>query len=112
MNTGRFDWRWIAVIAVVVILANNAHLPWQVVAGAFAASGGYLLYYGWQVWSGTNMRSSGQVKYWRGQRYEVHTPRRGPSLPSWGAIGPAAMYLLLGVVLLLSALAVVLRRIG
>ncbi len=112
MNSWRFDWRWVAAIVVVALLANNGRLPWQVIAATFALSGGYLLYYGWQVWSGSTSRSSSQVKYWRGQRYEVKPQRRGSSLPSLSEIGPAALYLMIGLVLVLSALAVLLRRLG
>jgi hypothetical protein len=113
MTNMRFDWRWIGLIAVIAILANNGRLPWTVTAAAFALSGGYLIYYGWGKWTGSGFRSNGsQVKYWRGQRYEIRPARRSSSLPSLSTIGPAAIYFALGAVLLLSALAIALRRLG
>ncbi|MFO7171217.1 MAG: hypothetical protein DIU80_024575, partial [Chloroflexota bacterium] len=66
----RFDWRWIAAIALIVIMVNSASIPWPVTALALAASGGYLLYRGWQIGrraGGPPTRS--RVTYWRGQRY-------------------------------------------
>jgi hypothetical protein len=54
------------------------------------------------------------VVYWRGQRIEINqsSQSRWSSLPSWRAIAPAALYLLLGGVLALAAVSVMLRGIG
>jgi hypothetical protein len=111
MSNLRFDWRWVVLIVAVAVLANGRRLPWPLLAVGLAAGGGYLLYQGWLSWGGT--RNSGpQVKYWRGQRYEVRTRRRGPSLPPLSAIGPAVLYLVIGGALVLAALAIVLRQIS
>lgn len=109
----RFDWRWVALIAGVAVLANARRLPWPVVALALAAGGIYLLVMGWQAWTRAGgPPSRGRVTYWRGQRYEVAPPRRGPALPRLGDIGPAAIYLLFGSVLVIGAITVALRAFG
>ena len=110
MTNLRFDWRWIALIVIIAVLANSRRLPWPVLVLALGIGGGYLLYYGWQVWGGGGISRS-QVKYWRGQRYEAR-PQRRAQLPSLRTIGPALVPLLLGAVLVLAALAVVLRQVG
>jgi hypothetical protein len=56
--------------------------------------------------------SRSRVTYWRGQRIELDPQRRGPALPRMSDIGPAAIYLLLGGVLVLAALAIALRNLG
>jgi uncharacterized membrane protein YbhN (UPF0104 family) len=109
----QFDWRWVAVIVVVAVLANAVRLPWPVTALILGGSGGYLLMLGWRVWvrsGGAPTRS--RVTYWRGERYEAPPQRRGPALPRWSDIGPAALYLLFGGVLVLAAVAIVLRQFG
>jgi len=107
----RFDWRWVGLIAVLIIVSGANRLPWPIVALALGAGGFYLLRYGWQVWAGTGGGRGGRVVYWRGQRIEVNKSR-GPSLPSWRDIAPAAIYLLLGGVLALAAVSIVLRGVG
>jgi hypothetical protein len=109
----RFDWRWIAVIALIVVMVNSASIPWQVTALALGAGSGYLLYQGWLIWR----RSGGpptrtRVTYWRGQRYEVGPTRPGPALPSLSGIRPAAGHLFVGGVLALAAVAIVLGALG
>lgn len=104
------DMRWVGLIAVVVVIASANRLPWPVVAIALGAAAFYLLRSGWGAWSG-GVGGRGRVVYWRGQRIEINTSRR-PSLPPMGAIGPAAIYLLLGGVMALASLAVVLRGVG
>jgi len=109
----RFDWRWVALIAVLVVLANARTLPWPVTALVVGGSGCWLLAQGWRVW----VRSGGppsrsRVTYWRGQRIEVAPERRGPALPRLSDIGPAALYLIGGGLLVLAAIAIVLRGLG
>lgn len=111
MTNLRFDWRWVALIVIVAVLANSRRLPWPVLAIALGVGGAYLLYYGWQMWGGGSI-SRTQVKYWRGQRYEVRPQRRTQLLPPLRAIGPAIIPLLLGVVLVLAAISIVLRQFG
>jgi len=106
----RFDWRWIALILIVAILANGTRLPWPVLFLALAGGGGYLLYQGWQIWGGGSF-SSKRVTYWRGQRIETPAQRR-KGLPPLRAIGPALLYLVIGGALVLAALAVLLRQFG
>ncbi|MFN8501709.1 hypothetical protein [Kouleothrix sp.] len=50
MRNIRFDWRWVGVIAVLVVLTNSGRLPWPVTALAVGAGGAWLLYMGWRVW--------------------------------------------------------------
>ena len=113
MGTFRFDWRWIALIVVVIVLASARSLPWPIIALALGGAGGYLLMLGWQAWTRSGgPPSRSRVTYWRGQRYEVGPTRRGPALPRWGDIGPAAVYFLIGGVLVLAAVSVALRAFG
>jgi hypothetical protein len=106
----RFDWRWIIAIVVIAVLANSRSIPWQAVAGIMALSGGYLLYLGWQVAGGIGgRRESQRVTYWRGQRIETQAPPRQIRTPSLRELAPASLYLILGVALLLGALAMVAR---
>jgi hypothetical protein len=91
----RFDWRWLIAIVVLVALTNSARLPWPVTVLIVGAGGVWLLLIGWRVW----VREGGP-------------PRRGPALPRMRDIGPAALYLILGGVLLLAALAIALRNLG
>lgn len=109
MSHTRFDWRWVALIALVVLLANSSFIPWPLIVLALAGGGGYLLYMGWNVWSG-GTTSAKRVTYWRGQRIE--TPAKsGTGLPPWRAIVPALLYLLIGAAFLLSAVAILLKQL-
>ncbi len=111
MNRFRFDWRIVGIVAVIVIFAASGRLPWPVVGLAFGVAGGYLLRYGWQVWGG-GAGTGRRVTYWRGQRIELQPERRGPSLPNLRTIGPAALYLVLGIVFVLAAASMTLDRLG
>jgi hypothetical protein len=98
---------------VLVALTNTTRLPWPVTALAVGGAGAWLLAQGWRVW----IRSGGppergRVTYWRGQRIEIEPRRRGPALPRWNDIGPAALYFLIGGVLVLAAIAIALRSLG
>ncbi|MEN9936790.1 MAG: hypothetical protein RLZZ387_3369 [Chloroflexota bacterium] len=113
LNNIRFDWRWVALIALIILVVNSASIPWYVTALALATGGGYLLYEGWLIWrryGGAPSRS--RVTYWRGQRYEVRPTRRGPTLPDTRGLRPAGAHLFFGGILALAALAVMLRAIG
>ena len=113
MRSVRFDWRWIVAIVVLVALTNTSRVPWPITVLAVGAGGAWLLAQGWRVWvreGGAPER--GRVTYWRGQRIEVGPRRRGPAMPRWSDIGPAALYLLLGGVLVLVAVAIALRNLG
>jgi len=109
----RFDWRWLIAIGVIAVLANAGRIPWPITALVVGGSGVWLLTLGWRAW----LRSGGvpsrsRVTYWRGQRIEVAPPRRGPALPRWSDIGPAAPYLLFGGILVLVAITIALRALG
>ena len=108
MGTFRFDWRWVALIAFVILLLNVGRLPQPVVVAALGGGGGYLLLLGWRAWTGGGS-SRGRVTYWRGQRYEIPPSRRGPALPGRGAIGPALLYFLIGGVMVLAAISMLLQ---
>lgn len=113
MRSIRFDWRWVVAIAVLVALSNSARLPWPVTVLAIGGSGVWLLAQGWRMWvreGGPPERS--RVTYWRGQRVELAPPRRGPALPRWRDIGPAALYFVLGGVLVVAAVTIALRNVG
>jgi hypothetical protein len=99
---------------MLIIITGANRLPWPLVALALGAGGFYLLRYGWQVWAGNGGKRGARVVYWRGQRIEINqsSQSRWSSLPSWRAIAPAALYLLLGGVLALAAVSVMLRGIG
>ncbi|GAB4123210.1 MAG: hypothetical protein Fur005_37860 [Roseiflexaceae bacterium] len=111
-----FDWRWVAILAVLIIATGANRLPWPIVALTLGAGGGYLLWYGWGIWAGRSQRSSSgrRVVYWRGQRIEMNEarPARRLNLPPLREIGPAAIYLLIGGVLSLASLSIVIERIG
>jgi hypothetical protein len=103
----RFDWRWVIAILVIAVLANSRSLPWQAVVTILALGGGYLLYLGWQVAGGVGgRRESQRVTYWRGQRIETKAPPRQIRTPSLRELAPASLYLVLGAVMLLGALAI------
>ena len=113
MDLLRTYWRWLALIAVVAVLANSRNLPWPLVILVLGATAGYLLREGWRVWrraGGPPTRS--KVTYWRGQRIEVGTPRSGPALPDIRSIGPALIYLVPGLIVALVAVVIVLRSVG
>ncbi|HMO59778.1 MAG TPA: hypothetical protein PKA05_01660 [Roseiflexaceae bacterium] len=113
MGSRRFDWRWVALIVLLVVLVNRANLPWQLVVVAVAAGGGYLLREGWRIWrlyGGQPART--RVQYWRGQRYESGPARPGPALPDWSGLKPAVLHLIFGMILLLIALALLLQSLG
>jgi hypothetical protein len=113
MRGFRFDWRWVALFALIIVLTNAGNLPWPVTVLVVGAGGAYLLREGWRIWvraGGAPSRS--RVQYWRGQRYEVGPQRAGPALPDWSGIRPAAFHLIFGAILTLIALALLLRALG
>ena len=108
MQNMRFDWRWVAVIIVIAIVASGSSLPWPIIAAALGGGGGYLLYVGWQIWSNGSIAPK-RVTYWRGQRIET-SPQRRSGPPPLREIGPALLPLLIGGALVLAAVALVLRQ--
>lgn len=113
MRDINIDWRWIVALGALIVLALSPRLPWGVTALVLGGGGGYLLWSGWQIWTRSGgPPSRSRVQYWRGQRIEVGPERRGPALPRWGDIGPALLPLVLGGVMVVGALAIVLRVFG
>ncbi len=110
MSNLRFDWRWVALIVMVAAIANGTRLPWPILSAVFTGGGGYLLYLGWQMWSGGSI-SSRRVTYWRGQRIESPTGQR-TSIPPLRAVVPALPYLLIGLALVVAGVSLVLRQFG
>jgi predicted membrane metal-binding protein len=99
------NWRWIVLIVIVAILFYGRLLPSFVLVLALAGGGAYLLYRGWQVWSGA---AGSRVTYWRGRRIELPAERRdGATQPR--TAGAALLYLLPGCVLVLVAMTMLLR---
>ncbi len=112
MGGFRFDWRWLALIGFVALLANAATLPWPITALALSAAGSTLLWMAWQAWrDGSSRRAPAttNVTYWRGARSETPTAPRRFRAATWPAIAPVMVYALLGAALLLAALALLLR---
>jgi len=113
MRNIRFDWRWVALIAFVAILANARSLPWFITALAFGLSGGYLLWLAWQEWGpGGGRGDTRRVTYWRGERIETSSSARRPRPRSWDELAPVVVYALLGTALALGAVAVTLRALA
>lgn len=117
MGGFRFDWRWVALIAFVALLANARSLPWFVTALTLVAAGGYLLWMAWRSW-GLGGSWSGRrgdtrrVTYWRGERIETAGPARRYRPKTWEEIAPVAIYGLLGAALTLAAVSVTIRAIA
>lgn len=110
MKNVSFDWRWVVLGGLVVLLLNAGRLPPIVSIVLLGAGGGYLLYAGWQAW----LRNSGmasnnkRVTYWRGERVEIKPQRRGSGLPPISTIGPALIYLVIGGVMIFAAVSMLL----
>ncbi|NJN18096.1 MAG: hypothetical protein HC822_18430 [Oscillochloris sp.] len=115
MGNFRFDWRWIALFAVLIVLANSRSLPWPIITITMGGGGIYLLVLAWQVWNGGNLRRpppSSRVTYWRGQRIETSGPPRRAPFSDLAGIGPALIYGLIGLALTLGAVVVALNGLG
>jgi hypothetical protein len=114
MGRFQFDWRWLMLIGLIVVLANARLLPWPVVALALGGVGGWLLWLAWGMWQGGGRIGGDRanVTYWRGQRIERPGPARRLRPATWTEIAPLALAALFGGALLLAALAVVLRAFG
>ena len=112
MGRLRFDWRWVALIGFVALLANARHLPWQVVALGLGAGGAYVVAMGWREWTRSGgAPSRSRVTYWRGQRIETPA-RRGAAIPRLSDIASAAIYFLIGGALILAAITVILSNLA
>jgi hypothetical protein len=111
----RFDWRWLILIGFIAILANARALPWPVIALTFAAAGGFLVTMAWRSWGlgGSWGGRSGpkRVTYWRGERVEIPGPPRRYRPTTWSEIAPVVVYGVIGISLLLAALAVTLQAL-
>lgn len=117
MNRIRFDWRWVAVIGFVALLANARSLPWPIIALTFAVPGGYLLWLAWSAWKRgggwADGNASTRVTYWRGQRIETPaSSKRYRPARHWDDLAPVVIYGLFGLILALAALVVTLDGLG
>ncbi len=114
MRGARFDWRWLVLIGLIAILANARSLPWFVTALALGVPGGYLLMLAWRAWEGNGGGGRGngrRVTYWRGQRIEMHGPPRRVRPETLSAVAPTLIYGLVGLALVLAALAVLVQAL-
>ncbi|MEI8308758.1 MAG: hypothetical protein WCF99_16980 [Chloroflexales bacterium] len=113
MRGFRIDWRWVALIAFVAVLANGRSLPWPITALVLGASGGYLMVLAWRAGGslGGGRPADAQVTYWRGQRIEIPSRPRKPSPVAWGELIPAIVYALIGLALLLGAASIVITQL-
>ncbi len=116
MKQFHIDWRWIALIVFMVILANERNLPWPVTMLALASGGSYLCYLAWQHVGGKNIlhlgRQSTHTTYWRGQRIEMPNNRTRSRGFSWRENISAIVYALLGGTLVVAALSILFEQIA
>ncbi|HEY0734352.1 MAG TPA: hypothetical protein VGD69_05560 [Herpetosiphonaceae bacterium] len=96
MNTINFDWRWVGVILILLLVLTRDIRTGIVVAAIGAA---WLIQAGLEPWRGGRSSPLGSTKvtYWRGQRIETKVPARA-RLRSVSTIQMivSALYLLLG----------------
>lgn len=109
----QFNWRWVALIAFIALLAGGRSLPWPVTALTLGAGGVYLLVMAWQA-GGMRERGgqNGRVTYWRGQRIELPGPARRPRSMGWSELAPTIIYALIGIALISGGVLVVLNQSG
>lgn len=115
MPAFRIDWRWIALFAIIIILANTRSLPWPITALALAFPAGWLLYQAAQTFgiSLPGLRQSNtRVTYWRGRRIETTGPSHRRPLLDQHNLASGLLYGIAGLALALAALAVVARNLG
>jgi hypothetical protein len=97
MNTLTTSWRPIAIVVIIALLLSWRLVPAPLLALGLAGGGAYLLYRGWQGWTG---RGGGRVTYWRGRRIELDSPARAHagtllSLAAGGGMLLLGLYLLM-----------------
>lgn len=96
MNTTNFDWRWVGVILILLMIFARDTRTDIVVAAIGAA---WMIQAGLEPWRGgrSSVLGSTKVTYWRGQRIETKVPARA-RLRSVSSIQMvvSALYLLLG----------------
>lgn len=113
MRGFQFDWRWVAIIIFIALLASARSLPWQVIALGLGGGGAYLLVMAWQALGiGGRGSRNGRVTYWRGQRIEMPRQQRRLKPTTWTEIAPVLIYALIGLALLLGAVVIVAERLG
>ena len=97
MNTLNFDWRWIGVILILILIFSRDPRT-DIVVGAIGAA--WMIQAGLEPWRAgrTSVLGSTKVTYWRGQRIETKVPARA-RLRSVSSVQIAAsvVYLLIGV---------------
>jgi hypothetical protein len=68
------SWRPLAIVVLIALLLSWGRMPIPWLALALAGGGAYLLYHGWQRWTGRG--GGGRATYWRGRRIELDSPAR------------------------------------
>ena len=86
MGRIRFDWRWVALIGFVALLANANRLPWQAIALALGGAGAYVVTIGWRAWK----RSRGAPRTWTTRPDARAASTAGPPRPSTMSSGTAS----------------------
>ncbi|NTV62434.1 MAG: hypothetical protein HGA65_02710 [Oscillochloris sp.] len=113
MRGWQVNWRWVALIGFIALLASGPSLPWPMTVLVLVAGGSYLIGMAWRISGGVrHRRQTPRVTYWRGQRIDMPGPDRRPPSLSVGAMIPSIVYALIGLALLIGAILVVLNRSG
>ncbi|HEY0607509.1 MAG TPA: hypothetical protein VGD58_31615 [Herpetosiphonaceae bacterium] len=97
MNTTNFDWRWVGVILILILIFTSDRRT-DIVLGAIGAA--WMIQAGLEPWRAgrTSVLGNTKVTYWRGQRIETKVPAR-TRIRSVSSLQMAAsaVYLLIGV---------------
>ena len=118
MGRGSFDWRWVVVIFIALVLFGQLSLrPSPSLGVLLLALGGYwAISAGLEPWRGRgSLMGSRRVTYWRGQRIELGPARRARTrvnLPPTTGLIVSILYLTMGVGLIFAALRLLLRLVG
>ncbi len=110
-----FDWRWIVVILVVLVLLGQLRFAASPALGVIVlAIGGYwAVQAGLEPWRGRGpVLGSAKVTYWRGQRIEMKQPARARfRTPATTPLIVSIVYLTMGLGLWFAALRLLLRLV-
>jgi hypothetical protein len=96
MNPLTTSWRPIAILIGSTLLLTWGRMPPIFLALLLAGGGAYLLYRGWQGWTG---RGAGRAIYWRGRRVDLDPAPAGSWARAnagtrWSLVGGAALVLM------------------
>lgn len=78
MNTTNFDWRWIGVIFLILMVLPLLRQVNLTAVPVLAIGAAWMIQSGLEPWRAgrTNVLGSTKVTYWRGQRIETKVPAR------------------------------------